>query len=318
MRGLWIEKGGLRFREDLPVPEPGPGEARVRVRLAGICGTDLELLQGYAGFRGVPGHEFVGEVAEAPDRPSLEGRRVVGEINAACGRCGPCRRGLPSHCEARRVLGLRGMNGAFADYLVLPAANLHLVPETVPDEAAVFAEPLAAALRIQEQVAIGPGDRVLVVGAGRLGQLAARVLARTGCDLRVAARHPNQFGLLAREGIAGIREDEIPARSMDVVVEAAGSTRGLRAALEAVRSCGTLVLKSSWREEVPLDLGRVVVDEIRLLGSRCGPFAPALELLASRAVDPRPMIAAVYSLRAGETAFSLAERPEALKILLRP
>ncbi|MCF8062974.1 MAG: alcohol dehydrogenase catalytic domain-containing protein, partial [Deltaproteobacteria bacterium] len=315
---LWIEDGVLRFREDLPAPAAGAGEALVRVRLAGICGTDLELLQGYAGFRGVPGHEFVGEVVEAPDRPSLKGRRVVGEINAACGRCPLCARGLGRHCESRRVLGIRRMNGAFADYLVLPAQNLHAVPETVPDEAAVFVEPLAAALRIQEQVAVGPGDRVLVVGAGRIGQLAAGVLFRTGCDLRVAARHPNQHELLAREGIVSIRAEEIPVRSMDVVVEAAGSEEGLHAALEAVRPCGTLVLKSSWREDVILDLGRTVVDEITLQGSRCGPFPPALELLASKAIDPRPMIAAVYSLRAGETAFSLAARPEALKILLRP
>jgi 2-desacetyl-2-hydroxyethyl bacteriochlorophyllide A dehydrogenase len=318
MRGLWIQEGALRFREDLPLPEPGPGEARVRVRLAGICGTDLELLRGYAGFRGVPGHEFVGEVVKAPDRPSMEGRRVVGEINAACGRCDPCRRGLSNHCASRRVLGIRGMNGALAEQLVLPAASLHEVPESVPDEAAVFAEPLAAALRILEQVEVGPGDKVLVVGAGRLGQLAARVLARAGCDLRVAARRPNQRELLARDGIAFVREEEIPARCMDVAVEAAGTIEGLRAALGSVRPCGTLVLKGSWREETALDLGRVVVDEIRLVGSRCGPFGPALELLASRAVDPRPMIAAVYSLRAGETAFALAERPEALKILVRP
>ena len=318
MQGLWIEEGVLRFRKDLPVPEPGPGEVRVRVRLAGICGTDLELIRGYAGFRGVPGHEFVGEAVGAPDRPSVEGRRVVGEINAACGRCELCRRGLPNHCTSRRVLGIRKMNGVFADYLVLPAANLHEVPEKVPDEAAVFAEPLAAALRIPEQVTVGPGERVLVVGAGRLGQLAARVLARTGCELRVAARHTNQRELLARDGIAFVREEEIPAGCMDLVVEAAGSKEGLRAALKAVRPCGTLVLKGSRREEERLDLGRVVVDEIRLLGSRCGPFAPALELLASREIDPRPMIAAVYSLRSGETAFSLAGRPESLKILLRP
>lgn len=317
MQGLWIENGALRFREDLPDPEPGPDEALVRVGLAGICGTDLELLQGYAGFQGVPGHEFAGEVVEARGTPSLEGRRVVGEINVACGQCDLCARGLDTHCRRRRVLGIRDLNGALAEFLVLPAKNLHLVPEGVTDEAAVFAEPLAAACRFLEQVCIDPGSRVLVVGAGRMGQLAARVLARTGCDLRVAARHPRQQDLLAREGIAAVSESDLPAGSMDVVVEAAGSEQGLQQALAAVRPGGSLVLKSSWQEAVPVDLGRVVVDEITLVGSRCGPFSRALELLASGEVDPHPLIEDVLPLRSGESAFALAARPGALKVLIR-
>jgi len=318
MQGLCIENKTLRFREDFPTPEAGPGGALVRVRLAGICGTDLELLQGYAGFEGVPGHEFVGEVVEALETPSLKGRRVVGEINVACGRCDLCARGLKSHCRERRVLGIRHLNGAFAELLVLPVENLHLVPRDVPDEAAVFAEPLAAACRIPEQVCVDPGTRVLVVGAGRMGQLVARVLARTGCDLSVAARHPRQRDLLARAGIAAVGEGDLPVGSMDVVVEAAGSEQGLHQALEAVRPGGSLVLKSSWHESIPADLGRVVVDEITLVGSRCGPFPRALELLASEEVDPHPLIGEIHPLCSGETAFALAAKPGAGKILLRP
>jgi len=318
MQGLWIENGALRFREDLPSPEPAPGEALVRVRLAGICGTDLALLQGYAGFEGVPGHEFVGEVVEARRTPSLNGNRVAGEINVACGRCDLCARGLGNHCRERRVLGIRHLNGAFAELLVLPEENLHLVPRGIPDEAAVFAEPLAAACRIPEQVCVDPGSRVVVVGAGRMGQLTARVLARTGCDLRVAARHPRQRDLLAREGIESVGEGDLPVGSMDVAVEAAGSEQGLHQALAALRPGGTLVLKSSWQEAVPVDLGRVVVNEITLVGSRCGPFPRALELLASEEVDPLPLIEAVHPLCSGETAFALAAKAGAGKILLRP
>jgi threonine dehydrogenase-like Zn-dependent dehydrogenase len=277
MKAIWLEDGELSVREiDLP---PADGEAVVRVRLSGICGTDLELARGYYPYTGVLGHEFVGEVVESPE-PSWAGARVVGEINDACGSCEMCRGGHPTHCEARTVLGIVARDGAHAEYVRVPLANLHRVPDGVSDEAAVFTEPLAAALEILEQVHIRPRDRVLLVGAGRLGQLVGRVLALTGASVRVLARYERQIALLAAAGVECIAEDEVGQRCWDVVVEATGSPSGLDVARQALRPRGTLVLKSTYRGEVTLDLAPFVVDEITVVGSRCGPFAPALELLA--------------------------------------
>jgi threonine dehydrogenase-like Zn-dependent dehydrogenase len=293
------------------------GEALVKVRLAGICATDLELVRGYYPYTGIPGHEFVGEVIAAPQAEWV-GRRVVGEINAVCGECEACRHGRPTHCERRTVLGIVNRNGAFAEYLTLPMANLHLLPDSVPDEMAVFTEPLAAALEIGQQVHIQPTERVLVVGAGRLGQLIAQVLALTGCDLRVLARHPNQIALLARRGIRSITQDEVPQRRMDVVIEATGSPSGFEVARRAVRPRGTLVLKSTYAGNLEVNLSALVVDEITLVGSRCGPFRPALQLMESRLVDPTPLIEARYPLEQGVAAFEHAARPGVLKVLLQP
>jgi threonine dehydrogenase-like Zn-dependent dehydrogenase len=297
-----MEGGALRLRDDLPLPEPAEGEARVRVLLAGICGTDLTLLNGYLPFTGVPGHEFVGRVEAAPGDQAWVGRRVVGEINVVCHECGPCRRGDSHHCAARQVVGLRGRHGAFAEHLTLPIENLHAVPDALPDEAAVFTEPTAAALEIQEQVKVGPGDHVVVIGPGRLGRLVARTLALTGCDLRVVGRH----------------DDPPPEREADVVVECSGEPDGLAAALRAVRPRGTIVLKSTYATAVPLDVSKVVVDEVTLVGSRCGPFPPALELLRSGAVDVRPLVHARYPLSDALAAFEHAARPGVLKVLLQP
>jgi 2-desacetyl-2-hydroxyethyl bacteriochlorophyllide A dehydrogenase len=317
MRALRLENQSLALRGDLSVPKPGPGEALIRVRLAGLCGTDLELLRGYAPFTGIPGHEFVGEVVEAEDA-SLIGRRVVGEINIVCGECPACRAGRPTHCGNRTVAGIRGRHGAFAEYLTLPAANLHCVPDSVPDEAAVFAEPLAAALEIQEQAAVRPSDRVLVVGAGRLGQLVAQTLALTGCDLSVVARHPRQQELLAERRIPIVAEDAIPPRAFDLAVEATGAPGGFELARRAVRPRGTLVLKSTYAGALAVDLSALVVDEVTVVGSRCGPFGAALRLLERRAVDPTPLIDAEYSLSCAIEAFERAGRPGTLKVLLRP
>ncbi len=316
MKALYLSRRTLTYRTDLPVPEPPPGEALVRVRLAGICATDLELVRGYYPFDGILGHEFVGEVVRAPGAPEWEGRRVVGEINAACGGCAQCRAGRPTHCEKRTVLGIKGRDGAFAEYLRLPLANLLPVPDEVADEQAVFTEPLAAALEIQQQAHIRPGDRVLVVGAGRLGQLIAWTLALTGCDLRVVARHEPQRRLLARRGIAAIAETNVPRRAMDVVVEATGSPGGFALAQRAVRPRGLLVLKSTYAGDLTLNMSEIVVDEITLLGSRCGPFAPALELLRRGLVDPRDLIAARYPLEKGLEAFEKAAQPGVFKVLL--
>ena len=303
MRGLWLEGGRLEVRDGLPAPEAAPGEAVVRVRLAGVCGTDLELVQGYYPFAGVAGHEFVGEVTAAPGAEAWVGRRVVGEINAVCGRCATCARGESTHCEARTVLGIRDRPGAFAERLALPLANLHAVPDGLSDDAAVFVEPLAAALRIQEQVPIGPGDRVLVLGPGRLGTLVARSLARTGCALSVAGRH--DAGALA-------------PRSADVVIDCTGSPEGLSLARRAVRPRGTVVMKSTYHGEAPQNLSPVVVDELTLVGSRCGPFPAALAALAEGRVAVEDLVQGRYPLAAGREAFAHAARPGALKVLLTP
>ena len=318
MQALWLEDKTLAFREDVPVPSMGPASVLVRVRLAGICGTDLELVKGYYPYRGIPGHEFVGDVVEAPGRPTWIGQRVVGQINIACGTCTACRAGRRIHCEERAVLGLLNHDGAFAEYLTLPLENLHLVPKSIPDEAAVFTEPLAAALQVQQQVQIRPTDRVLIVGAGRLGQLVAQTLALTGCDLQVVARHETQRALLARRNIATITQDAVPSLEMDVSVEATGSPSGFTLALQAVRPCGKIVLKSTYTGDVEVNLASLVVNEIVLVGSRCGPFGPALRLLASGAIDPTPLIVARYPLSKGLTAFDHAARPGALKVLLEP
>jgi threonine dehydrogenase-like Zn-dependent dehydrogenase len=318
MRCLWLERGRLELRTDRPAPSPGPGEALVEVRLAGVCATDLELLRGYAGFTGVPGHELVGTVVSAEGAPGWVGARVVAEINAACGACEACRAGLGRHCPTRTVLGIVGRDGAFADLVTIPVANLHRVPDAVPDEAAVFCEPLAAALEVAEQVHLGPADRVLLVGAGRLGQLVARVLALAGCDVLAVVRHARHRELLERVGVATCGPDDVEARGrFGVVVEASGSPAGFELARRAVRPRGTIVLKSTYAAgRLELDASSIVVDEVTIVGSRCGPFAPALRLLERGAVDVAPLVEARYPIERGADAFEHAARPAALKVLL--
>jgi threonine dehydrogenase-like Zn-dependent dehydrogenase len=290
------------------------------VKLAGICNTDRELVRGYYPMDGIPGHEFVGRVEAAPGNPGWIGRRVVGEINVVCGACDTCRAGRPSHCERRTVLGIRGRHGAFAEQLVLPLANLHAVPEVVGDEAAVFTEPLAAALHVREQAPVGPVDRVVVVGDGKLGQLVARGLRLAGCELLVIGRHASKLAALpAGVGRLSAADAALPAeRSADVVVECTGNEEGLALGLRLVRPRGRLVLKSTYRGLARLDASRVVVDEIALLGSRCGPFAPALELLERGEVDVGPLVHARYPLSAALDAFDHAARPGVLKVLIEP
>ncbi|MBN2148185.1 MAG: alcohol dehydrogenase catalytic domain-containing protein [Anaerolineales bacterium] len=317
MRGLWLEDQQCKFREDLEPPFLASGEALLRMRLAGICSTDLELMRGYYPFRGIPGHEFVGDVVQAPDEPSWVGERVVGEINIMCGVCSACRAGRSSHCEQRAALGIRNWDGAFAEYLRLPLRNLHRVPDGVPDEAAVFAEPLAAALEIQQQVHIRPVDRVLVIGAGRLGQLIAQSLRLCGCELQVVARHPFQRDLLIQRSILTIEEKAVRNAVYDVVVEATGNPAGFALARKAVRPRGTIILKSTYKGDVEINLSSLVVDEVTVVGSRCGLFAPALRLLQEKRVDPCPLITATYSLEDGVEALTRAGKPGVLKVLLR-
>jgi len=315
MNALWLEDRELSVRT-VPVPRTC-GEALVRIRLSGICGTDLELTRGYYPYNGVLGHEFVGEVVECPDE-SWVGARVVGEINAACGGCAACVAGRPTHCEQRTVLGIVNRDGVHAEYAVLPLANLLRVPDSVSDEAAVFTEPIAAAVEILQQVHVAPTDRVLLVGAGRLGQLVAQVLALTGAKLEVVARHQQQRYLLHARGIATIAEEDVVARSYDVVVEATGSPSGLELSRTALRPRGTLVLKSTYAGDVTLNLSAFVVDEITVVGSRCGPFAPALRLLERGDVDPTPLIAARYPLSRAVEAMEHAAQRGVMKVLLEP
>jgi len=317
MKSIWLENQQISIRE-IPVPSPPDGEALVRVRLAGICATDLELVKGYYPYNGVLGHEFVGEIINAPDALERVGQRVVGVINAMCWKCETCKRGDHSHCENRTVLGIVNRHGAFAEYLTLPLENLVPVPRAVSDEMAVFTEPLAAALEIQEQVLIKPTHRVMVIGAGRLGQLIAYLLKLTGCDLRVVARHDSQRKLLDGVGVVWIGEDEVHERKMDIVVEVTGSQAGFALARKAVRPRGTIVLKSTYAGNIDMDLSSVVVDEVTLIGSRCGPFVPALQLMEMGLVDPRLLINANYPLEEGIAAFHLAAQPGVFKVLLRP
>lgn len=323
MRALWLENNRIELR-DIPQPHE-PNEVLVKIRKAGICSTDLELVNGYYPYTGVLGHEFVGEVVSFTPSPSPEGRgelkvgdRVVGEINAVCGQCEQCLNGRPTHCENRTVLGIVNRDGTFAEYTHLPIANLHKVPASVPDEMAVFTEPLAAALEIQEQINIKPNDRVLLIGAGRLGQLIAQTLALTGCDLRVVARHAHQQELLTSRGIRIIAAEDVQRWRWDVVVEATGSPSGFALARQALRPRGTLVLKSTYKGEMNVNFSSIVVDEVNIIGSRCGPFEPALRLLESKQVDPTVLIDDEFSLDDALKAFERAAQAGTLKVLIQP
>ena len=303
---------------DYPDPVPPAGEALVRVRLAGICNTDLELVRGYMAFRGVLGHEFVGEVVSSPD-PAWIGRRVVGDINAACYRCPTCQAGRHTHCPNRTTLGIAGRDGALADALLLPQANLHAVPDVISDEQAVFTEPLAAACEILEQVAIRPTDRVIILGDGKLGLLVAAVLRLTGADLTLVGRHRDKLAIAEGWRIpVRLAGETLPDRQADVVVECTGSPAGFAQACKLLRPRGTLVLKSTYHGALSVDMSALVVDEITLVGSRCGPFAPALRLMALGMLDPQPLITACYPLDDAAAAFARASTPGVLKVLVRP
>lgn len=308
--------GTLQYRSDVPDPTPAPGEALIRTRLAGICNTDLEIVRGYMGFSGVLGHEFVGEVVQADDAPELVGQRVVGEINLYCGQCPTCRRGDPTQCPHRTTLGIDRHDGTMADYFTLPAKLLYPVPDSVPDEWAVFTEPLAAACEIIEQIPIRPTDRVVVLGDGKLGLLIAQVLQLTGCDLLAVGRHPGKLAILEDRGIRTQLAGEEVESGADIVIEATGSAAGFATARALVRPRGTLVLKSTFHGDVTLNLSMLVVDEITLVGSRCGPFTAALRLLEQRLVDVESLIHARYPLNQGLAAFDRAAAPGVLKVLL--
>jgi threonine dehydrogenase-like Zn-dependent dehydrogenase len=314
MRALRVGDGATALVE-IAAPEPR-GEALVRVVLSGICNTDLEIARGYAGFRGTIGHEFVGIVEEPGGGPIPRGRRVVGEINAGCGACARCATGDPRHCATRTVLGIVGRDGAHADLLRLPARNLVGVPDGVPDEHAVFVEPLAAACGVLERCPIEPGAAVAIIGDGKLGLLCAMALAPLGPLL--VGRHPRKLAIAAARGVetAPVEDARRRGRAFDVVVEASGGPAGFELALDLLRPQGTLVLKSTFHGAAPIDAARIVVEEIRVVGSRCGRFAPALDLLARGAVDVGPLIDEVIALDRAEEAMRRAATPGALKVLL--
>lgn len=306
----------LQFDHRYRDPEPAEGEVLLAVRLAGICATDLEITRGYMGFSGVPGHEFVGTVIKGPR--AWKGKRVVAEINCVCGRCDMCQRGLANHCRKRTVVGIQGRDGAFADLLAVPERNLHEVPDAVTDEQAVFVEPLAAAYQVVKQCPIERRMRVAVIGSGRLGLLVAQVLRTCGCQLEVIGRNPLTLEFCDKKGIQGTLQEDAVARSdRDVVVECSGSPEGFDLATRLVRPRGTLVLKSTYAGAAPLNLATLVINEVALLGSRCGPFGDALNALARREIDVESMISRQLPLARGVEAFELAADPRHIKVLLK-
>jgi threonine dehydrogenase-like Zn-dependent dehydrogenase len=315
MRALFLDGSQLTLRRDYPAPAPASGESVVRVTTAGICGTDLELVRGYMGYRGVPGHEFVG-VVTASSTPALVGTRVAGEINAACGNCDFCRADLGRHCPARTVLGILGRDGAFADYLTLPDRNLIPLPASIPDEAAVLIEPIAAACEIFEQVALAADEKILVLGDGRLGAIVASVLRTHGFAPVVGGHHREKLAALARLGLKVEAEEKLRP-GFDCVVDCTGKSAGFARAVTLVRPCGRIILKSTAAANGALNLAPVVINEISVIGSRCGRFGPAVAMLDEGLVDPRPLISARYPLDDGLAAFAAARDPLKFKILLQ-
>ena len=316
MRALRVDAGEVAVA-DVPAPEPR-GEAVVRVTLSGICNTDLELASGYAGFRGTLGHELVGVVEDPGGGPLARGTRVVAEINAGCGTCAWCAGGDSRHCATRTVMGIVGRDGAHADLLRIPARNLIEVPAAIGDTQAVFVEPLAAACGVLERCPIETGQHIAVIGDGKLGLLVAMVLGSAGHAPLLVGKHAGKLAIASARGIetSSIDDARGRGRAFDVVVEASGAPTGFALALDLLRPLGALVLKSTFHGTTPIDTARIVVEEVRVIGSRCGRFAPALDLLARGAIDPTPLVSEVVSLSRGAEALARAARPGVLKILL--
>ena len=317
MLALRVNKKRLAIKE---IGKPDRvDEALVRVLLSGICNTDLEIARGYAGFNGTIGHEFVGVVEDSSDG-ALVGLRVVGEINAGCGNCELCRGGDSRHCANRTVLGIHGRDGAHAEFLQLPAVNLLPVPDNIPDEHAVFTEPLAAACGVLERARINKSDRVAVIGDGKLGLLCAQVIALTGADVLLIGKHSSKLRIAERRGIEIATPKLVGKRKQqfDVVVEASGAASGFGLALDLLRPTGQLVLKSTFHGKTELDAARIVVDEISIVGSRCGRFSPAIDLLKRTAIDVDSLISEEYPLSNGVHAMRRAGTKGVMKVLLRP
>ena len=304
----------LRFSDAETLRVARPDEIIVDVVKAGICETDLQLCRGYMGFKGILGHEFVGIARSG----KFAGQRVVGEINCSCHVCELCRKGLANHCPSRTVVGILAHDGAFADQVLIPELNLHAVPENLSDDEAVFVEPVAAACRIPQQIDLRGNERVTILGDGRLGNLCAQVLKYHGCQVTVVGKHDFKLNILRALGIEAILLENVrPDRSSDIVVDCTGSPSGLPLALQLVRPCGTIVQKTTVAAETTMHMAPIVIDEIRLLGSRCGPFDEALRLLAAGVVHVKPLLSAEYPIAEALKAFEHAVRKNALKVLLR-
>ncbi|MDH3974086.1 MAG: alcohol dehydrogenase catalytic domain-containing protein [Deltaproteobacteria bacterium] len=319
MKALLFTENKLTLSENVPPPLPAADEALIRVTCAGICATDLEIIKGYMGFEGILGHEFVGIVEEC-SKKNLVAKRVTGEINIACGKCPCCQKNREKHCPERSVLGILDKNGAFAQYLTLPVKNLHLIPDSVSDEEAVFIEPLAAAFEILEQINISHVDKVCVIGDGRLGNLAAQVVAMTGCKLFVEGKYEEKLAILQERGIttrtiANLHPEK--RGDFDIVIDCTGSSSGMERAMKLVRPEGTIVLKSTLAGERTFDFNQLVIDEITLIGSRCGPFEPAIKALENKSADVKPLMSKVFTLENGLEAFDYAAQKGTLKVLLK-
>src|SRR5689334_1876210 len=315
MRALLFNKT-LAFHPRHPDPAAADGDALIRVRQAGICATDLEIVKGYMGFSGILGHEFVGDVVQSSNK-DLVGQRVCGEINVVCGRCDLCVAGLSSHCRNRSVLGILNHDGAFAEYVRLPATNLHAIPASIDDDQAVFVEPLAAAFQILKQIKVDARKFVTVLGDGRLGLLVAQVLRNAGCPVRVIGKHPDKLALCEKWSIRSRPLSDIsPRHDQDVVVDCTGSAAGFELAMQMTRPRGTIVLKSTFAAGAPLNLAPIVIDELCVIGSRCGPFKEAIRALAEKQVDVVSLIHRRMKLDQGVEAMSVAARPGVLKVML--
>ena len=313
MRAIVLETDDVQVDMVRPAPAPAGEEVMVRVTRAGVCETDLQLIKGYMGFRGVLGHEFVGVAESGP----LAGQRVVGEINCACWQCDTCRSGFPTHCPNRTVLGILNHDGAFADLIAVPQRNLHRVPDSIPDDIAVFTEPVAAAFQIPAQIEIAGTERIAVLGDGRLGNLCAQVMSSMADEVLVIGKHREKLALLDALGLkTALLSDDIPQRSFDIVVECTGSESGLPTALKLVRPRGTIVLKTTVAGTQTLAWAPFVIDEVTLVGSRCGPFDRALNALEHGLVDVEPLITDRFSLSNGLMALQRAQQKGVLKVLL--
>jgi len=315
MRALVFNQS-LTFDARRPEPATSDGDTPTKVRVGGICSTDLEICKGYMGFRGILGHEFVGTVISSPQK-HLINQRVAGEINIVCGKCDLCLSGLSTHCRNRSVLGILNHDGAFADYLRLPATNLHVIPANVDDDHAVFVEPLAAACQILKQVKLDGRKWVTVLGDGRLGLLCAQVLRNAGCPVRLVGKHPDKLALCEKWSIRSrLLSDISPRHDQDVVVDCTGSADGFELAIAMTRPRGTVVLKSTVAQGKPLNLAPLVIDEIQVVGSRCGPFREAIQALAEKTVDVTSLIQRRMRIEQGVEAINVAAQRGVLKVLL--
>lgn len=331
MRALFFDKE-LKYLSVFPLQPRRKGDASVKVLLAGICSTDLEIVDGYKDFKGVLGHEFVGVVHDATSN-ELVGKRVVGEINVGCGQCASCRRGKKNHCENRKAIGIQGRDGCFADYINIPEENLHVLPDDMVIDRAVFVEPLAAAMNVIMNVWIKPNERVVVIGDGKLGILTAQVVKMTGADVDLIGKHKKKLSIVDWLGIenyqfAGVEKDSVIVKNeggkeeklkkskYDIVIECSGSSSGLEVARRLIMPGGRIVLKSTVKEEAMIDMTYTVVNELQIVGSRCGPFEPAIRAIRKGFVEVRPLITSRFPLEDWKSAFETAKKPESLKVIL--